>query len=162
MLIRDVLTNDFSAILELNQESVQFLSPLTPEKLEHLHQQSAYHRVVEDSGEVQAFLMVFAQHADYGSENYRWFCERYSQFLYIDRIVVSSAAQRKGYGQLLYNDLFTVAKTLNVNTITCEYNAEPLNRVSEKFHARNGFNELAKLWSNDGEKCVSMQLKLLV
>jgi uncharacterized protein len=162
MFIRDVLVSDFSSILALNEESVQFLSPLNPQRLEHLHLQSVYHRVIEDAGEVQAFLMVFAQQADYDSENYRWFCERYSGFLYVDRIVVSNAAQGKGYGQLLYNDLFEVAKTLSVNTITCEYNAEPLNIISEKFHSRNGFHEVGTLWSNDGKKCVSMQEKLLV
>jgi uncharacterized protein len=162
MLIRNMLVSDFSAILAMNEESVQFLSPLTSQKLEHLHQQSPHHRVVENKGEVRAFLMVFTHNADYKSENYRWFCERYPQFLYVDRIVVSSTAQGKGYGQLLYNDLFEVAKTLSVNTITCEYNVKPLNTISEKFHLRNGFHEVGKLWSNEGNKCVSMQEKLLI
>jgi uncharacterized protein len=162
MLIRDVLAGDFNSILALNEESVQFLSPLNLQRLEHLHLQSAYHRVVEDAGEVKAFLMVFAQQADYDSENYRWFSERYTQFLYVDRVVVSSSSQGKGYGQLLYDDLFVFAKNVGVASITCEYNAKPLNSVSEKFHARNGFQELARVWSKDGKKCVSMQEKQLV
>jgi uncharacterized protein len=162
MIVRDAIISDFKTILDLNEESVRFLSPLNRQRLEQLHQQTTYHRVVEDNGEVLAFLMVFAKHADYDSENYRWFSERYSEFLYVDRVVVSGTAQGKGYGQILYQDLFVFAKVLNVISITCEYNAIPLNIISEKFHLRNGFHEVAKLWSSDGKKCLSMQEKRLL
>jgi uncharacterized protein len=161
VLIRDVLERDFETLLILNEQSVHFLSPMDAMRLGDLHQKSIYHRVVFAENRVQAFLMVFAENAAYDSENYRWFCQRYSHFLYIDRVVVSLEAQGKSYGQALYDDLFTFAKSKNFDDITCEYNYEPLNAVSEKFHARNGFVEVGKLWSSDGKKCVSMQSKRL-
>jgi uncharacterized protein len=162
MIIRDVVADDFKMILDLNEESVHFLSPLTFPRLQHLHQQAAYHRVIVVENNVQAFLLGFAETADYDSENFAWFCQRYSPFLYVDRIVVSANAQGKGYGQALYEDLFAFARMQTTSRITCEYNSLPLNTVSEKFHARNGFSEVGKSWSRDGKKCMSMQEKLLL
>ncbi len=139
MLIRNAVADDFAQILALNEGSVRFLSPLSLERLTALHAQAAYHRVVTtDQQQVQAFLLALREGADYNSVNYRWFADRLPQFLYIDRVVVSTAARGKGYGQRLYEDLIAYAQTTRVTPITCEFDIEPLNASSQRLHQAFG------------------------
>jgi predicted GNAT superfamily acetyltransferase len=158
-VIRDATLGDFSAILALNAESVHFLSPLDAQRLQHLHRQAAYHRVAEVDGSVAAFLLVLREGADYDSPNYRWFAARYSRFLYIDRIVVDLRHQGRGLAARLYDDLLDFAQTSGVEQLTCEFDLDPPNPASAKFHARYGFGEVGKQWLGDGKKQVSLQAR---
>lgn len=155
--VRDATAADFAAILALNQESVHFLSPLTPERLRLLDGQSASHRVIEVDGVVAAFLLAFREGSDYDSANYRWFAQRYARFLYIDRVVVSQAFQGRGLGAALYADLFDVARRTQAGCVTCEFDVEPPNEVSRRFHARYGFEEVGSQSVAGGSKRVSLQ-----
>lgn len=159
--IRPAGVDDFAAILALNAESVQFLSPLAAPRLQHLHAQAAYHRVVEVDGVVSAFLLAFRERADYDSPNYRWFAQRYAQFLYIDRVVVSAAQQGRGFGALLYEDLFAFARASDIRQVTCEFDLAPPNPNSARFHARFGFREVGTQWLGGGKKQVSLQARSL-
>jgi predicted GNAT superfamily acetyltransferase len=47
-------------------------------------------------GNIDAFLLALDQDADYDSPNFRWFSARYPRFVYVDRIVVASAARGRG------------------------------------------------------------------
>jgi uncharacterized protein len=38
----------------------------------------------------------------YDSVNYRWFTERYDDFMYLDRVAFDAEAQGRGLGTLLY------------------------------------------------------------
>ena len=160
-MIRAAAPADFPAILALNAESVHFLSPLDAPRLQHLHAQAAYHRVVEIDGVVAAFLLALREGADYASPNYRWFAQRYREFLYIDRIVVSTMQQGQGLGALLYEDLFAFARTSGVTRMTCEFDLEPPNPASARFHARFGFREVGTQRLAGGRKQVSLQARTL-
>ena len=156
-IVRPATAADFPAILALNEESVQFLSPLTPERLRLLDGQSAVHRVVEAGGAVAAFLLAFREGSAYDSVNYRWFAERHERFLYIDRVVVSLAHQGRGLGALLYADLFDIARRTQAGCVTCEFDVEPPNEMSRRFHARYGFEEVGSQSVAGGKKRVSLQ-----
>jgi predicted GNAT superfamily acetyltransferase len=156
-MIRPASPADFAAILALNAESVHFLSPLDMQRLQLLHAQAAYHRVVEIDGEVRAFLLVLREGRDYDSPNYRWFARYYERFLYIDRIVVSAAMHGQGLAALLYEDLLAFAAQSGVAQLTCEFDLAPPNPGSAKFHARFGFREVGTQWIRDGKKQVSLQ-----
>ena len=158
-MIRDAAPRDFPAILALNAESVHFLSPLDEARLRRLHTQAARHRVVEVDGAVAAFLLVLREGADYDSPNYRWFAARYPQFLYIDRIVVDVRHQGRKLAAALYDDLLDFAKTSGVAQLTCEFDLDPPNPASAKFHARYGFGEVGRQWLGDGKKQVSLQVR---
>lgn len=158
-MIRDAKIADFPAILALNLEMEQYLSPLDEELLSKLHGIAVYHRVLEMSpGEVVAFLLVLRQGADYASVNYRWFAERYREFLYIDRVVVAAAQQGKRLGQLLYDDLFAFAREQGMVAVTCEFDIEPANEASRRFHSRYGFREVGTQRVAGGKKQVSLQV----
>ena len=119
MQIRNAAPEDFAEILALNEASVQFLSPLSLERITTLLAHAAYHRVVATSDGVQAFLLALREGADYDSMNYRWFSARLTAFLYIDRVVVSPSAQGRGYGKRLYEDLIAYAEQDAISPITC-------------------------------------------
>jgi predicted GNAT superfamily acetyltransferase len=159
---RDAITSDFESILALNEESVHFLSPISTGRLAKLHADAAYHRVVEVDGEVAAFLLAFAPGSDYNSLNYRWFAERYERFLYIDRVVVASKWQGQGLGTVLYRDLFKFARETNAQRVTCEFDIDPPNEASRRFHERWGFAEVGGQVVAGGKKTVSMQAAELV
>lgn len=156
MTLRDATAADFADILALNQESVHFLSPLDEARLNHLHQQSVYHRLVETDGRLSGFLLAFAEAAEYDSPNYRWFAGRHARFVYIDRVVVASHAQGLGIGRQLYTDLFAFARAQAYPLVTCEFDLDPPNPVSAAFHCRFGFTEIGQqLVAN--KKLVSLQ-----
>jgi len=158
-MIRDAKIADFPAILGLNLEMEQYLSPLNEKLLSNLHAVAVYHRVIETKqGEVAGFLLALREGADYPSVNYRWFAEHYRQFLYVDRIVVAAAQQGKRLGQLLYEDLFAFARVTRIAAIACEFDIEPPNEASRRFHSRFGFREVETQWVAGGNKRVSLQL----
>lgn len=160
-MIRDALERDFPALLALNEESVAVLSPLDLDGLRRLHAQAARHRVVETDGEIAAFLLVLREGADYASPNYRWFAANYDRFLYVDRVVVSLAQQGRGLGRRLYDDLFDWARRKGVERIALEFDVEPPNEASRRFHAGYGFREVGSQRVANGKKRVSLQIAAL-
>ncbi|MGH8183177.1 MAG: GNAT family N-acetyltransferase [Rhodanobacteraceae bacterium] len=160
MMLRPAKPTDSQAVLALNRAFVHFLSPLTRERLVMLERQARLHIVVEEHDAVVAFLLAFREGADYDSVNYRWFAERYDRFLYVDRAVVSGSHQGTGVGQAFYRHVFEHARQTRVPVVVCEYDVEPPNPASERFHARLGFHEVGRqtITSPAGRKTVSMQL----
>ena len=158
-MIRSAEPADFPSILELNAESVHYLSPLDIQGLGHLHSQAAYHKVVEVEGRVAAFLLAFREGADYDSPNYIWFSERYASFLYIDRAVVHKDQRRKGHAAALYDDFIGFAAGTGIDIITCEVDIQPPNTGSLHFHETYDFHEVGTQWLNGGRKQVSLREK---
>jgi len=157
MLLRDATPADFDRILQINQQSVHFLSSLTPDRLAWLHGMAASHRVLEHAGLVAAFLLAFREGVAYDSPNYRWFSLQYDRFLYVDRVVVATESQGQGLAPRLYDDLFAIARSLGAPRITLEIDSEPPNPVSARFHERYGFAEVGAQWVAGGSKQVSLQ-----
>jgi hypothetical protein len=157
MTLRDATPADFPAILALNEAFVAVLSPLDAAHLARLHAQAAWHRVAEVEGRVTAFLLALREGADYDSPNYRWFAQRYPRFLYVDRVVVAGDAQARGAGTALYRKLHAQARRDAVPWITCEFDLEPPNPASARFHARLGFGEVGRQSLHGGKKTVSLQ-----
>jgi len=160
-MIRDATPDDFAAILALNDAAVQFTSAMDAARLRQLHAQAAYHRVVDVDGKLAAFLLALRERAAYDSPNYLWFQRGYSRFLYIDRIVVDAAVRGHGIGVQLYDDLFAFAARTHATRVTCEFDLDPPNPASEKFHARFGFREVGRQRVGSAHKQVSLQLREL-
>jgi predicted GNAT superfamily acetyltransferase len=161
MQLRDATSADFPQLLALNLESEHFLSPLSSVRLEKLHAEAAYHRVLETDQKVGAFLLAFREGCSYDSPNYRWFVQKYERFLYIDRVVVSAEQQGKGLGKLLYTDLFAFAGRTGALRVCCEFDVDPPNEPSRLFHQRFGFREVGMQRVGGGKKQVSLQVASL-
>ena len=157
MSIRDAAEGDFPAIVELNAHEVQHTSPMDLERLRYLDSISACHKVATVDDAVAAFLLAMKDDCGYVNDNYEWFAARYPQFLYVDRIVVSSKFQGRRLGSMLYQDLFQQARANRIQVVTCEYNIVPPNEPSRIFHGKFGFREIGTQWIANGAKQVSMQ-----
>jgi len=155
--IRDALAEDFPQILRLNLDSEKYLSPLSCERLAALHYQAWYHRVALYDGEVAAFLIALGPGAEYDSPNYRWFAQRYTDFVYIDRVVVNAKARKARLATSLYEDLLLRAKEGGVPWVTCEFDTDPPNEASRQFHQRLGFVEVGAQRVGANRKAVSLQ-----
>jgi predicted GNAT superfamily acetyltransferase len=156
-MLRDATDADTPSILALNLESEAVLSPMDAARYAHLRSQSAYARVLDEDGTVVAFLLAFREGADYDSPNYRWFASHYDAFLYVDRVVVAASHQGRRLGALLYDDLFAFARASRVPRVTCEFDIEPPNDASRRFHARYGFREVGTQALAGGKKRVSLR-----
>jgi predicted GNAT superfamily acetyltransferase len=155
--VRDAQPRDFDAIVRLNTESEHFMSRMDRARLDLLASQAVYLRVAEIEGQVAAFLLAFAPGSAYDSENYRWFSERYGTFVYVDRIAVAETHRGQGLGAMLYEDLFAFARERHSLRVVCEFDVDPPNPVSAKFHARFGFREVGSRRVSYADKRVSMQ-----
>ena len=104
------------------------------------------------------FLIAIADNVDYDSVYFRWFTQRYSGFLYIDRIVVAAWAQRQGIGLALYQDVEQYAATLPADLTTDVYST-PANEISLAFHHRFGFQPIGSQVVENGTKTVAKFFK---
>ena len=157
MTLRPATPRDFPEILALNLESERFLSPLTPERLARLHEQADLHQVIEEGQQVVAFVLTLREGQDYDSPNYLFFEAHYDRFLYVDRVVVAAASHGRGLGRVLYEAVFAHAARSQLPWVTCEYDIEPPNPASERFHRGFGFAEVGRQSVADGKKQVSLQ-----
>jgi predicted GNAT superfamily acetyltransferase len=149
----DVLATGSSGkdLLALNNAHARELSWLEPERFVHLLREAFLARRI---GHADAFLLAFDQDADYDSPNFLWFRSRYSQFVYVDRIVVAPAARGHGHARRLYSDLFRHASLAGHERVVCEVNSDPPNPVSDAFHAALGFGEIGSAAIHGGSKVV--------
>jgi len=158
VVIRPVSPVDFETICALNLAEVQHTSAMDMARVTELNALSCYHKVACLSGIVSAFLLAMCNGSPYQNDNFEWFSRRYARFIYVDRVVVSSASQGQRLGSLLYEDLFRHARSNAIPLVTCEYNIIPPNEPSRLFHDKFGFKEKGTQWAAGGAKQVSLQV----
>ncbi|MEZ2333030.1 GNAT family N-acetyltransferase [Mesorhizobium sp. RCC_202] len=149
--IERVSLADEAVILVLNNQHAAELSWLEADRLSFLLKEAFYARRI---GALEAFILCFDQDARYDSPNFLWFRERYSRFVYVDRVVVAAEARGRGHARRLYEDLFEEARRAGHATLTCEVNADPPNPTSDAFHTALGFGEVGEAIIHGGEKSV--------
>ena len=112
---------------------------------------------INNDNNICGFLLVLPSGLDYQSLNYKWFMERYSDFAYIDRIAISSKFRGLGIGKSLYLDL---ERSLDeYNMIACEFNIEPPNPISKKFHESLNYKNVGFQFTENNTKKVSLMVK---
>ena len=159
-LIRDVRVADLETVLELNQSEVPHVGSIDLERMNWFAEHAHYFRVVESAEKIVAYLIGLRPGTSYSSPNYRWFCDRYNDFAYVDRVAVDPAVRRGGLAGSLYDD-FAATLPPTVAIMTCEVNIRPPNDISMRFHQRRGFTQVGTLASADGSKEVALLLKPL-
>jgi uncharacterized protein len=158
VVIRAAAPTDFEAICGLNLAEVHHTSTMDTARLAELNAIACYHKVACLGGIVSAFLLAMCSGSPYRNDNFEWFSKRYARFIYVDRVVVSSACRGMHLGSLLYEDLFRHASANAVPLVTCEYNLVPANEPSRLFHDKFGFKEQGTQWVANGAKQVSLQV----
>src|SRR5882762_5024804 len=150
-------------LLALNNAHSIELSPLTLSELDQIIRASFFSASIDDS---DALLISFDQSFPFEHENLNrlraYFAKTSDQrFVYVDRVVVSSAARGKGYARALYTELFQRAKSAGHTRIVCEVNFVPPNPVSDAFHACLGFHEIGRAALLNSSKTVRYLLRPL-
>jgi predicted GNAT superfamily acetyltransferase len=153
-MIRDATLDDLPRILEINQPARPALGDLDLERLTALFHQAEHCLVVDDGG-VRGFVLALGPGQPYASSNYRWFCDRYQAFCYVDRIAMDADSRGLGLGAQLYEELFRRTS----DPVTCEVNVVPMNAGSLRFHERLGFVGVGEQDTEGGAKRVRLLLR---
>ena len=98
LTIRDVRASDLDAVQAINNAAGEGILPLDGVRLARLHAIADYFRIAEEDGRVAGFLIAMRPGTDHDSPNFEWFRQRQPAFVYIDRIVIVSAARGRGLG----------------------------------------------------------------
>lgn len=155
LTIADVAAEDLDAVLALNQAARPHVNGLTLAELRQLVEWSCYCRAVKSEAMIAGFLLALPPGLTYSSLNYRWFSERYDDFVYIDRVAIAPVFQRRGLGVRLYRDLCRFAGS-RARRVACEVNIRPRNEPSLRFHRRLGFKAVGSQPTEGGAKTVSL------
>ncbi len=140
-MIGDIQPRHYPQILKINREFEHWLSVWDEARMRWVLERSDYARQIEDA---QAFLIGYPYDVDYPEphKNLAYLSERLDNYFYVDRIVIDSAAQGKGYGRILYEDICDYARTRGYEYLACEVNTKPNNPGSHAFHLKMGFEVL--------------------
>ena len=138
------LESDIDAALELNNLNAPAVGEIDRTQLEFLIEHSLYSFAI-GADMLHAFCITFAPGAPYTSVNYQWFSQNYSEFVYLDRIVVSEKMRNNSLGAKLYAAVEQrMIKDRCAPILTCEVNLNPPNIGSIRFHNRIGFREVGQ------------------
>ena len=144
------LESDIDAALELNNLNTPAVGELDREQLQFLIDHSLYSFAI-GADTLHAFCITFAPGAPYTSVNYQWFSKKYTDFVYLDRIVVSENMRNQTLGEKLYLAVEQrMIKDRCAPILTCEVNLNPPNHGSIRFHNRIGFHEVGQQESKPG------------
>lgn len=160
MQLSDITDADLGAVVALNEASVPHVSSVGLEQMRWFAEQATYFRVAHVDCRFAGFLIGIQPGIDYKSENYRWFCENYGDFGYIDRVAVAPEARRLGIASALYDDFANELRG-HAQVMTCEVNIRPANETSMRFHERHEFVQVASQETENGTKEVALMEKRL-
>lgn len=141
--IRPYQTSDLAPLHQINREGEPGVGAISQAELGTLIEKGICLVSTGADDEPLGFLLALPPEADYASKNYRWFDERYEDYIYVDRIAVTKDARGQGLGMILYEAAFAQF-ALEAMLIVCEVNTAPPNPASLRFHRRLGFNEVGR------------------
>lgn len=156
--VRDVSAVDLPAVLELNEQAIPYVNHLDLVQMQWFADVAAYFRVAEYNGSLAGFLIAVTPETDYSSPYFGWFCRRYTQFIYVDRVAVAAQARRRGIARALYRDVERYAYE-HGHLLTVDVYSRPPNDISLAFHRNYGFEEIGSQEVELGTKTVVKFLK---
>ncbi len=157
MQILKIGPNDYVSVLELNTESVPHVNLIDAAELKWFDANAASALVAKINNRLAGFLIGLRPGLEYASPNYRWFCDHYDDFAYIDRVIVSRWARRQGVAEALYAAFGSSQSDAAV--MTCEVNIRQSNEGSMLFHQRMGFHQVHSQEIDGGQKEVALMEK---
>jgi uncharacterized protein len=148
-LLRPMSEADVADVLTLNEAEVHLLAPMDEDKLRRIHDLARAVDVIEVDGGFGGFVITVGAGAAYWSELYRWFDERYDDFVYLDRVVLHERVRRRGVGRAVYDQLEAQARRdLSARgatpRMTLEVNIDPPNEPSLAFHRGRGYVDVGR------------------
>ncbi|HNI34663.1 MAG TPA: GNAT family N-acetyltransferase [Microthrixaceae bacterium] len=143
--VRSATDPDVERLVELNNAAVPAVSHADERRMAQLVQWSSLTWVATDgAGDVVGFVILIEPGSTYDSQNYAWFAERFSRFLYVDRVVVSDEHRGSGLGSRLYEAVIAEGGRRGSERVAAEVNLVPPNPGSARFHRRHGFEAVGE------------------
>ena len=158
-MIREFNEKDFHDLLELNNDSVPAVNYLSKGELKNILLLSEKCWVADIDDELAASLIIIGPNQPYESDNYTWLETKFSNFCYVDRIMVSEKYKRKKLGYILYKKLEDYAEANGALQLLCEVNIEPPNPISKKFHESLNYENVGPQLTENETKKVSLMIK---
>lgn len=156
MEVRPLETADVELAWNINEQGLPGTGKVSLDELSDILSLCEYAIGAFESQQLLGFVLCLAPGTRYGSLNYGWFNERYSEFLYVDRIAVGLTHRDRGIGSMLYNSVFLRAGVQNI-PVVAEVNRTPPNPGSLRFHKRHGFEQVGEF--HQDSKSVVMLLR---
>ena len=100
MNLRELNQDHIEEIWEINEQGLPGTGKVSKDEISRLLDYSDLAFGAFLSSRLIGFVICLPPKTEYGSLNYAWFNDRYSDFLYVDRIAVSKSHQNKGVGSL--------------------------------------------------------------
>ena len=145
------------SIFNLNQLNIPALGSLEDlNHLENLFKSSSFIALIKINNNLVGFAIIMSSLSEYSSPNFLYFKKKYNDFIYIDRIAISEKYNRKGFGSLIYKELYNQSKNLGI-PLCCEVNTKPINQQSLDFHKKLEFSIIEEI--SFGKKIVAMLAK---
>jgi predicted GNAT superfamily acetyltransferase len=158
-VIRPIEPSDLDRILAINEANTPEVGSVEAERLRFIVGESPIALAVEVDGTIAGFCLVLPPDSEYDSVNFRWFTERYDDFMYLDRVAFAAPHRGRGLGTLLYAEVDRVMAELGeAGHLALEVNVDPPNEGSLRFHERLGFVEVGQQDTPYGIR-VSMQMR---
>ncbi len=156
--LRDAKHSDIDKIVKINKSAIPAVNYVSYNEFEWFLNRKLYFKIAENyQGAISGFLLVLPSGLEYKSLNYKWFSGRYDKFAYIDRIVIMDEFKKNGIGKSLYLDL---EKNIGeYELIACEFNIEPPNPISKKFHESLNYENVGHQLTENQTKKVSLMIK---
>tara|TARA_B100000609_G_scaffold196046_2_gene190910 strand:- start:718 stop:1221 length:504 start_codon:yes stop_codon:yes gene_type:complete len=150
---KDKSSKYLDSIYALNQKNTPEVGSLNNEDdLNKLLSQSNILLCAFNQSSLVGFMVCMFEGSKYQSENYHFFSNQLSEFIYIDRIAVDLPFRQKGLGTCFYNELARIRGERSI--ICCEVNSKPLNEPSIRFHKKNEFEECGNKDFEDGHSVI--------
>ena len=141
---------------EINEQGLPGTGKVSVEQMGELLQLSDLCIGAYIDEKLVGFVLCLYPKKGYSSQNYAWFNERYNQFIYVDRIAISTQHRDKKIVTELYEKVFELATEKQI-PITAEVSLRPPNEGSDRFHLRHGFSSVGEF--HQSGKSVTMYIR---
>jgi predicted GNAT superfamily acetyltransferase len=145
-------------VMEINNSAIPDVNELSADKARWLVENSLMARLIKIDGRPAGVIIVLDEQASLDSDYYRWFVERYRNFVYIDRVIVSEQARGLGLATKLYWEVEKVAQETG-RAIAADVYCEPANAPSLTFHQKLGYQEVGQQFCQQEGKTVAKLMK---
>ena len=155
METRPLSQSDVHSIWSINEQGLPGTGQVSEQEVSDLLKLSTLSIGIFQNQKLVGFVICLSPRTEYKSLNYAWFNEKYEDFIYVDRIAVSSDQRNKGIGSKIYEEVIAYSQEHEI-PVAAEVNLNPPNPGSMRFHNRFGFEEVGVL--HHKEKSVTMLL----
>ena len=153
MMIRNLTPADLALAHAWNQANTPHVNSLDFAAFSNVYGMSSHRYLIEYNGSPACFSLLMYPESLYESVNFRYFKDRFTNFLYLDRIVIAEEFRGKALATKLYKHIFATHAPI---PICCEVNSRTPNVASTELHKKLGFRLVGEQSTDKGKKRVQL------